>query len=830
MFCPKKAFRLIDTRSLKNRTLNLRSTIFACSIKPTFSVAWLQPNNTVHFFNSTTTTTLRPDHRFSFSTSTLISRSQGTTTNDYSQYQIDDEIDDPESIILLLKDTTAYPPGSMTSPEIKEAENALIYWASSSSSSSQQRQRRQRRKRKHNDNNYININEDEKKEYTNNFENAMFLLSRLALEQKMYEDYNIKNSGIGRAENNNTMHGYDDKIYDEHNNGDENFYYVRSFLINRVIDCWRIGWRDGRLDVTPNEIIAWVEDLDSNGVISDSRALTMIVDGICLRGDPFDAPLLAQWLLDRRLGQAYEDDTFRPPDTIFFTNVIRAWAKSGRIEAPEMADGILQLMHDLYLNSAWTESMPNAYTYAATMEAWSKSQRYPESIKRIDALLDEQKNSSLEQVAPDRVSYQYALNAWADSKSATGTKKAYGILQEMIALYEAGNDRVAPNASNFARVILALSRHGDNERVDSVLEQMQDLYSSTGDPRFQPTDECWKACIIAKAKTGRVTEAHGMLDELIERALLSNNRKLMPRRSYFVDILVAWSKVNDQIAAAEKSQRVLDRMINLGQDMSYRDLLPDSKSFEMVILTWSRSRHPSAPERIQNLLCEMERQFSLGNHKMKTSRNAYTNLIISWQRSGRKQNTDAIQQIFDTLQDRCIKGESHLRPDRYMFGILIDAWSRQGNVEKAELIFEQMIKEWKSGNSDARPDTHVFHTILKACSKNRIKSVERCDHYLDLMKATGVTKTVQACGYLIDALSIDEDANAEARANIILEELLQNINKGTVRLPPQKEYRQFLQTIAKSCITRRSQQANGILKTLPFGKIQVHRDLLPPLQ
>jgi hypothetical protein len=147
MFCPKKAFRLIDTRSLKNRTLNLRSTIFACSIKPTFSVAWLQPNNKVHFFNSTTTTTLRPDHRFSFSTSTLISRSQGTTTNDYSQYQIDDEIDDPESIILLLKDTTAYPPGSMTSPEIKEAENALIYWASSSSSSSQQRQRRQRRKR-----------------------------------------------------------------------------------------------------------------------------------------------------------------------------------------------------------------------------------------------------------------------------------------------------------------------------------------------------------------------------------------------------------------------------------------------------------------------------------------------------------------------------------------------------------------------------------------------------------------------------------------------------------------------------------------------------------
>jgi len=799
MLCQKKAFGLI-TSTVKYRILNLlpRTIIYLNCDEPTFSTSWLPPN-TKHVFPTS----------FWFSTS----------THYHTQHQINDEIDGYERIMVLLRDVDVHPPGSMTSLEIKEAESALNYWASS-----QQQQRRQRKRRHDN-------NDDRKNEYTNHFENAKFLLSRLALEQNFYEDYNINiNSEIGRADRNYSIYNDDEQCYEEHNDLEKfkSFYYVRTFLVNRVIDCWRIGWRDGRLDITPNQIISLVEDLDSYGVISDNRTLTMIIDGICLRGDQFDAPLLAQWLLDRRLGQAYENDTLRP-DTFFLTNVIRAWAKSGREEAPEMADGILKLMHDLYLNGGWTESAPNVFTYAVTMEAWSKSQRYQESTKRIEALLDEMKNSNLEQVAPDRICYQYVLNAWANSRSKTGAKKAYGILQEMIALYEAGNDRVAPNTSNFIRVMLALSRHGDKKLMESVLEQLQDLYAKTGNPNLQPTDECWKACIIAKAKTGGVVEAQEMLDELVEHALLSNNKKLMPRRSYFVDTLVAWTKVKDQTVAAKNSSKVLDRMINLGQDASHIDLLPDAKSFETVILAWSRSRHYSAPERIQSLLCEMERQFSLGIQNMKTTRHAYTNLIISWQRSGRKENSDAIQQIFDTLQDRCINGERHLRPDRYMYGILIDSWSRQGDIDKAELIFEQMIKEWKNGNSDARPDIHIFHKILKACSKNRINSTERCEYYFDMMKEIGVTKTVQAYSYVIDTLSMSKDLEAKARANIVLDDLLKHFNEGNVRPPPYKEYRRFLEKIARSCIPFRSQQAKIILKKLPHGKVQVNKDLLPPL-
>ena len=761
----------------------------------------------------------------------------------------DNNDEEAKHIVSLLKDTIAHPVGSIDSVKLKEAGDALEYWVSASAAIPRVR------KRRHNKNSNIDNKRDRHAdEYRKFFENAKLICSRLVLEQNFHDDNYIftepndtKATKSGLEDNNDRRFRDVREQWNESNEtlNDESSYYMRPFLLNRVVDCWRIGWRDGRLNFTPNEMISWVEDLDNSRsdsrIISDSRTLTMIVDGICLRGDPYEAPLLAQWLLDRRLGQAYEDedDTSLRPDTIFFTNVIRSWAKSGRVEAPEMADGLLQMMHELYSNSGWIESAPNAFSYAATMDAWSKSHRRPDSINRIEALLEEMKNSSLMQVVPDRVSYQYVLNAWANSKTTTGGEKAFDVLQEMIALYRAGNVLVAPNASNFSRVILALAQSGNDEKVDSVLEQLQDLYSETGDPNFQPTDECWKACIIAKAKTGGVAEAQGILDDFVERAISKSKPHLMPRRSYFVDTLVAWTKIKDQIKAAEMSQKVLDRMVELAahRDDSYRSLQPDAKTYEKVILAWSRSRYHSAPERIHSLLSEMERRNDMGDHKMRPSLIGYTNLMLAWQRSGREESTDAIQHVFDSLQIQYkADGQKHLRPDRYIFGILIDSWAFCKDLDRVESIFEEMMNEWRNGNNDAQPDMHIFHNILRAHSKvneDHGDAVMKCEYYFSLMKEVGLPTTIQAYSYLIDALSsksVRADARDISRASAVLDELLESACKGTTFFPPKhREYRQFLKTVSNSCIPHRNKQAKKVLMSLSRASGgPVPKELLPP--
>jgi hypothetical protein len=716
----------------------------------------------------------------------------------------------------------------MSPARIKAAEDALEYWVSASATIPR------RRKRRHSD-----YNDKYGEEYRKCFENAKLICSRLAVEQKFDDDEHVSTESDAMG---NVGRRYSDQL-EQTNEDDENFsddfYIVRPFLLNRVVDCWRIGWRDGRLDVTPNEMIAWIEEMDSSrnrSMISDNRTLTMIVDGICLRGDPYEGPLLAQWLLDRRLGQAYEDedDTNLRPDTIFFTNVIRSWAKSGRVEAPEMADGLLQMMHELY-NSGWIESAPNAYSYAATMEAWSKSHQNPDSIKRIEALLEEMKNSSLVQVVPDRVSYQYLLNAFANSKSAAGAEKAYDVLQEMIALYEAGNVLVTPNASNFSRVILALAQNGKSKYVESVMEQLQALYSKTGDPNFQPTDDYWKACIIAKAKTGGAAEAQGLLEELVDSAISKGSKNHMLRRSYFIDTLVAWTKIKDRVMAAEMSQKVLDLMIDLAQrDHSYRNLRPDAKAYDKVILAISRSRHHSAPERIDRLLREMKRQCDFGDDKMKPSLAGYTNLMLAWQRSGRNESTDEIQQIFDSLKIECTTvGKKHLRPDRYVFGILIDSWARK-DLEKVDFIFEEMMKEWRSGKRETRPDTEIFHKMLRAHSEgnqNHGDSFKKCEYYFSLMKEVGLPTTIPAYSYLIGALSSRSSAEAKnfTKASALLDELLESVRKGNTLFPPKfREYRHFLQTISNSSISHRNLQAKRALKSLSRTTRSIPKELLTP--
>lgn len=64
--------------------------------------------------------------------------------------------------------------------------------------------------------------------------------------------------------------------------GEEKVYQVRRFLLNQVIDCWRTCWKDKLVDTKPSDILSFVENLETRGLMSDCRTLTLIVDGMIL--------------------------------------------------------------------------------------------------------------------------------------------------------------------------------------------------------------------------------------------------------------------------------------------------------------------------------------------------------------------------------------------------------------------------------------------------------------------------------------------------------------------------------------------------------------------
>jgi hypothetical protein len=674
-----------------------------------------------------------------------------------------EEIKLREATTQLMSDHHAYPPGSLTPELIQDAEEALEFWVFERDRSG--------------------------------FQNASNLLKRLVLEQE-----HLGKSAPPRVESN--------------DDSNHSIYHVRTFLLNQVVDCWRTCWRDQKLDISPTDMLSIVDEYETRGLLPDNRTFTLIVDGMILRGDPFEAPLLAQWLFDRRMDQI-EDDPERRPDTVFITNVIRAWAKSGRVEAPEMAEQLLTLMEGLY-EKGWTHSAPNELSYGVVLEAWSKS-RDRDANNRIEALLESMKTSRY--ATPDRVSYMYALNGWANARTPGASQKAYSILQEMLALYKEGNEYVKPDQSNFTKVMVALAHQGDLGRVEEVFQQLQDMYVRTGEPAFKPNAECSKARVIALAKGGSPSEAQSIMYDMVDRAVATNNPGLMPKRSYFIDVLVAWTKQRNQKMGSEFAEKLLLRMLDLSKS-GYPELMPDAKSFEKVmhcwstsrldsaakqvesllslmdqvykdtrnerlkpsgrsfelaISTWSRSGQQHAPDRANAIMSEMEKRYAAGDRRLRPSRGAYTSLMLTNLRSRRQDSHVTVQKIFDTLQSRYKDGESDLRPDLFVYSILMDTWAARGDPEKTQAIFDDMLKSYEEGNEEAKPDAHAFNKLLKAwvnssnCNK-AVKAEETLQHMRDL----GISPDRQTFNEMILAWSKSSRPDAAERAESYLQRLKEN--------------------------------------------------------
>jgi hypothetical protein len=609
---------------------------------------------------------------------------------------------------ILLDDDRVYPIGSISQELILDAESALLSWANERSAAG--------------------------------FDFSLKLLKRLVEEQEAQQQ------------------GDDSGKISISDSQRRQPYFIRRFLVSRVVDSWRICWCARIVDMEPSSMLTLLEELQVRGVAIDNRALTMVVDGMLKRGDAFEAPLLAQWVLDQRMEEAEDNPSLRP-DSFLLTSVIRAWAKSGRMEAPEMAEGILDLMHDLFHNG-WEDSGPNLVSYSATMDAWSRSRR-PEAPKAMDRLLAQMKDSTIPGLEPDTFIYTHVINTWARSRSPIGVQKAGDYLAEMIELYESGNDIVVPQASVFARVIYAMAKTGDAQRAEAEYKELKRLYNRTRDPRLKPNEECKKAMLTALSRKGTSKRAQQVLNEMVDAAVAGDDR--MPRRSYFIDLLVAWTKEQNPIVAAKESEKTLRQMVDLAR-MGFPELMPDSLSFFKVAKAWSRVRdakaeervesllrlmerlyqdtgssalkpsgkfmevlvlslcrssHPDSSNRAESLISDMENAYSAGDSGMKPSRGIYTNLMQALIRN-KKTNHNAVQEIFDKLNILYSQGHTGYRPDLMVYSALMDSWAQRGDPIKVQSIFEGMIEDFNRGNDAAKPDMQAFNTILKAwsCSEN----------------------------------------------------------------------------------------------------------------
>jgi hypothetical protein len=364
--------------------------------------------------------------------------------------------------------------------------------------------------------------------------------------------------------------------------------------------------------------------------------------------------------------------------------------------------------------------------------------------------------------------------------------------------------------------------------------------------------------------------AEAMLMQLLNLSK-SGYPDLAPDAKCFEKVIQSWSKTRHE-SAARKAESLLALMDAAFQETRNERVKPTLRSFDLVLSALSRSGQKDSPQRAETLIAEIERRFSLGDKGMRPSKGAYTSLMLTWQRSRLENAPIEIERMFKSLEKRSAHGETYLYPDLFMYSVLMDVWAERGDTEKVQMILNRILEAFADGNNrEFQPDIHVFNKVLKAWvmsrdrdktrkaeetfqqmhelssqytiplypnrqtynemilvwSKSREKgAAERAEYYLGQLKERNLEPTVVSYRAVIDAwVSSSNDSRATARAESLLDELLEGVRCRKIRAPLYKPYRNLLQSIARSKIPRRSQQAQELLRTLQNG--HVHPNLLP---
>jgi pentatricopeptide repeat protein len=335
------------------------------------------------------------------------------------------------------------------------------------------------------------------------------------------------------------------------------------------------------------------------------------------------------------------------PDLVSYTTVIHAYAKLGEAHKAEM---VLERLVKEYVRRGTKGAClkPSTKTFNTTLRAWAEHARRtsssPEAPTRCEALLERMKRlhaTSNAPVKPDVQSYNHLLDCWGHSGIHGSVTRALAILEEMIA---SNDNDISPDTVSYNTVIAAMSRTGDFERAESLLNSMYDKYQhlhSLGVPSLaKPNLISWNSLMAAYSKSKR--------PEALVRAE----------------------------AAIEKM-----KALHVSGELQAK---PDVTSFNCLLQCLARSALPSndAAERCEAIFRDLMSQSAAGDPTMTPDSHSYAATITAWKHGG---NADrAVSLMLEMCNDTGVK------PDVEMFRFLLKTLAESSAA--ARLTVEENVR------------------------------------------------------------------------------------------------------------------------------------------
>lgn len=330
--------------------------------------------------------------------------------------------------------------------------------------------------------------------------------------------------------------------------------------------------------------------------------------------------------------------------------------------------------------------------------------RAQELLLRIEALHEE----GYYAVAPDTVSYNSVLNAWARSTASSSADRAVDLINSM---------RVNPNLVTYNTLILAFAKRGLAQNAEAILRAMMQESST-----ISPDTISFNTVLYAWASLYEGEKAECLLKEMMTLALEGNYTDLRPDTISFNTVLHAY-RYNPQ-----RARLLLNHMEKL-HEAGNEHVEPDVYSYTSVIQAWacsssSSSRKSKAASAFQakQLLEKMER---ICHDQQQVTPNivSYTCVMSALSKSKERGAAQEAHNVLERMLERYRAGDENLKPDTIAFSTVIQAWANDDDsphaAQRALDLLEQMKFLSQKENLNVAPNALTYTSVIRALGNSR---------------------------------------------------------------------------------------------------------------
>lgn len=193
------------------------------------------------------------------------------------------------------------------------------------------------------------------------------------------------------------------------------------------------------------------------------------------------------------------------PNLVTFTSVISAWSrKSGTdVEAAKRSEDIFNLLNEL--KEVDEDLRPNAFTFHAVMNAFSKSS-LPGTASKAEELLTkmlERYKAGDKNAKPNIISFSICIKTWATSEEKGKSQQAIALLKQMRALSEEGYD-TSPDIGIYNSILRALANDNDEKKASKAENILQQIENSNLYPDLTTYNNVLRSCCTTRSEDKKV--------------------------------------------------------------------------------------------------------------------------------------------------------------------------------------------------------------------------------------------------------------------------------------------------------------------------------------